>query len=349
MEVLQGVGLLLICLTIFTIFSLKAPMGMQAMSGMAAAAIASFLVEAIQLYIGGEILGIKFLGDLGTIAGTMSGVAAASLVALKMGVNPLYAVLVGLACGGYGILPGFIAGYVVGLTLPYIEKRVTPGLDLLIVIIFIAPAVRLVGSCINPLVNSTLGQIGEILTVAANQSPIIMGVILGGIAAVIGTSPLSSMALTAMLGLTGLPMAIAGLGILAVSFTNGLLFHKLGFGDKGSIVSVMIEPLTQADIISSKPIPIYTTNFIGGGLAGIVVALSGLLNNAPGTASPIPAVIVLFGWNDPVKVVIITLTCALCGFIIGIIGARVFSYYKKSHFETLKESENVAQVQNSLG
>ncbi|WP_416906721.1 PTS sugar transporter subunit IIC, partial [Paraclostridium sordellii] len=40
-------------------------------------------------------------------------------------------------------------------------------------------------------------------------SPIIMGIIIGGFFTLISTSPLSSMALTAMLGLTGVPMAIA--------------------------------------------------------------------------------------------------------------------------------------------
>ena len=200
MEVIQSIGLLLACLALFTVFSFKAPMGMQAMSGMAAAAIVSFLVEAIQLYIGGEVFGITFLGEVGTVAGSMGGVAAASLVALKMGVNPIYAVLVGLTCGGFGLLPGFIAGYAAGLIIPYIEKKVPVGLDLLVIIILIAPATRLVASIIDPIVKRILGQVGEILTLASTQSPIIMGLILGGLAAVIGTTPaLSSMALTCLL------------------------------------------------------------------------------------------------------------------------------------------------------
>ena len=128
MEIIQGIGLLLLCLALFTLFSFKAPKGTQAMSGMAAAAIVSFLVEAIQYYIGGDVLGISFLGELGATAGAMGGVAAASLVALKMGVNPVYAVMVGLSCGGFGLLPGFIAGYLAGLAIPFIERKVTEEL-----------------------------------------------------------------------------------------------------------------------------------------------------------------------------------------------------------------------------
>lgn len=37
----------------------------------------------------------------------MSGVAAAILVALAIGVSPVYAVLIGIATSGFGILPGF--------------------------------------------------------------------------------------------------------------------------------------------------------------------------------------------------------------------------------------------------
>ena len=41
------------------------------------------------------------------------------------------------------------------------------------------------------------------------------------------TSPLSSMALTAMLGLSGLPMGIAAIACVGGSFTNGIIFARL--------------------------------------------------------------------------------------------------------------------------
>ena len=72
----------------------------------------------------------------------------------------------------------------------------------------------------DPLVKSTLMQIGQALTAASSTSPIFMAIILGGLITVVGNTPLSSMALTSVIGLTGLPMAI---GALAVRF----FFHKL--------------------------------------------------------------------------------------------------------------------------
>ena len=111
MTIITGLGLLLLTLAAFSLFSMKAPKGSAAMSGMANAAVATFLVEAVHRYISGDLLHLAFLGETGTISGNMGGVAAAIMVPIGMGVNPVFAVVAGVALGGYGILPGFIAGY----------------------------------------------------------------------------------------------------------------------------------------------------------------------------------------------------------------------------------------------
>ena len=67
MTIISGVGLLLLTLAVFSIFSLKFPKGSQAMSGMANAAVASFLIEAVHKYITGDLLGIAFLGEVGQL------------------------------------------------------------------------------------------------------------------------------------------------------------------------------------------------------------------------------------------------------------------------------------------
>lgn len=132
LTILSGVGFLLLTLAVFSLFSLKFPKGSEAMSGMANAAVASFLVEAVHKYITGDLLGIAFLGEVGATAGSLGGVAAGVMVPICMGANPVFAVVGGLACGGYGILPGFIAGYIIGLVSPYIEKYLPTGLDLIL-------------------------------------------------------------------------------------------------------------------------------------------------------------------------------------------------------------------------
>ena len=132
------------------------------------------------------------------------------------------------------------------------------------------------------------------------------------------------MALTAMLGLDGLAMGIASIACVGGSFTNGLIFSRLKLGDKSNVIAVMLEPLTQANIITANPIPIFCSNFVGGGLAGMAAAAFGIINNAPGTASPIPGLLAPFAFNSPVKVV-----CALAlgiagGCIAGYLGSAIF-------------------------
>ena len=328
MEILKGTVLLLIVLAGFSLFSLKAPKGMKAMGALAGAATASFLVEAFQYYVGGDLLGFAFLKDVGAAAGSMGGVAAAALVPIALGVNPTYAILVGVSVAGYGILPGFLAGYVLSFIVPQIEKRVPQVLDLIVTICFAAPLSRAIAMYSSPLVNSTLLNIGGILESASHASPVLMGIILGGIITVVATAPLSSMALTAMLGLTGTPMAIGALSVMGSSFMNGVFFHRMGFGDKKTTIAVAIEPLTQADIISANPIPVYVTNFIGGALAGTIVALYGLVNQATGTATPIAGLMVMYGFNNPLVVTKVALMCAAAGIFAGWLGSIIFKNYK---------------------
>ena len=326
MEIVKGVVLLLIVLAGFSLFSLKAPKGMKAMGALAGAATASFLVEAFQYYVGGDLLGVGFLKDVGAAAGSMGGVAA--LVPIALGVNPTYAILVGVSVAGYGILPGFLAGYILAFIVPQIEKRVPQGLDLIVTICFAAPLARAIAMYSSPIVNSTLLNIGGILESASHASPILMGIILGGIITVVATAPLSSMALTAMLGLTGTPMAIGALSVMGSSFMNGVFFHRMGFGDKKTTIAVAIEPLTQADIISANPVPVYVTNFIGGALAGVIVALYGLVNQATGTATPIAGLMVMYGFNHPMVVTKVALMCAAAGIFAGWLGSIIFKNYK---------------------
>lgn len=324
MAVVSGLGILLIMLGAFSLFSMKAPKGSEAMSGMASAAVATFLVEAVHRYISGDLLGLSFLGKAGEVAGTMGGVAAAIMVPISMGANPVYAVIAGAAVGGYGILPGFIAGYVVGFVAPLIEKYLPEGLDVILGALFIAPFARFIAYFVDPGVTAVLEQIGGMVTAATEQSPALMGFLLGGLMKMICTSPLSSMALTAMLGLTGLPMGIAAIACVGGAFTNGMIFKMLKLGDKSNTLAVMIEPLTQAHIVTKHPIPIYGSNFFGGGIAGLGAAMLGIVNNAPGTASPIPGLIAPFAFNPPVKVLLALAIGVVGGTLAGFVGGKVF-------------------------
>ena len=343
MTIISGIGLLLLTLAVFSLFSLKMPKGQLAMSGMANAAIATFLVEAVHKYITGDLLGFSFFQTLGETSGSLGGVAAAITVPIAMGANPVFAVVAGVAVGGYGILPGFIAGYIIGLIAPIIEKKLPEGLNMIVGSLLIAPIARAIVILVNPVVNATLAHIGGTISAAAEQSPILMGFLLGGIIKMICTSPLSSMALTAMLGLDGLAMGIAAIACVGGSFTNGLIFARLKLGDKSNVIAVMLEPLTQADIITAHPIPIYFSNFFGGGFAGIAAAAFHIINNAPGTASPIPGLLAPFAFNPPLHVLGALFFAILGGCVAGLVGSMIFQ--KKINSISLPTAQPVPELE----
>ncbi|HES9157559.1 TPA: PTS fructose transporter subunit IIC [Streptococcus pyogenes] len=328
MDIIIGTSLLILVLAIFSLFNYKAPHGAKAMGALASAACASFLVEAFQDSFFGKVLGFQFLSEVGGANGSLSGVAAAILVTIAIGVSPGYAVLIGLSVSGTGIIPGFVAGYVVSFLIKWMEKNIPGGLDLISIIIVGAPLTRFLAQLITPVINSTLLTIGDILTSSANSNPIIMGMILGGTIVVVATAPLSSMALTAMLGLTGIPMAIGALSVFGSSFMNGVLFYRLKLGERKDNIAFAIEPLTQADVTSANPIPIYMTNFVGGAACGVLIALMKLVNDTPGTATPIAGFAVMFAYNPVAKVLITALGCIIISLIVGYIGGSVFKNYR---------------------
>ena len=324
MEFFKGIGALLLTLAAFSVFSLKFPKGDRAMGGLAGAAVATFLVEAIFKYICGDFAGIAFLGEVGAASGGMGAVAAAALVGLGMGMMPGFAIAAAVAVSGFGILSGFLAAYVLFFVVEPVVKRLPSGLDVILGTLLAAGLGRALAAVVDPFVNRIISTVGASIFAATEQSPVMMGFVLGGLMKMICTSPLSSMALTAMLGLTGIPMGIAAAACFGGSFTNGLIFKRLKLGDNGRVVAVMLEPLTQADLITKNPIPIYVSNFFGGAIAGIAAAVLGIVNNAPGTASPIPGLLAPFAFNDPMKVVLAMTIAAVGGIAAGLVGSAVF-------------------------
>lgn len=333
---IKGIGCLLLTLVVFSLFSTKCPKGDKAMGGLANAAVTTFLVEAIYKYIGGDFLGFQFLGEVGGVAGTMGGVAAGILVPIGMGLNPVYAVAVGVAVCGFGILPGFVAGYVCYFLIKKIDEKLPPGVDVIVATLLSAVIAREIATLVDPGITVLISNIGDAIMVATEQSPLLMGFVLGGLIKIVCTSPLSSMALTAMLQLTGLPMGIAAIACFGGSFTNGIIFKTLKLGDNGAVAAVMMEPLTQADIVSKNALPLYSSNFIGGGLAGIAAAALNVVNNAPGTASPIPGMLAPFAFNEPSTVFLALALAAVGGTVAGILGSLFYhkTFIGRKLFET---------------
>ena len=320
----KGIGALLLALVAFSIFSLKLPKGDKAMGGLADAAVATFLVEAIFKYICGDFIGIKFLGEVGAASGGMGAVAAAALVGLSMGTNPVFAIAAAAAVSGCGILTGFIVAYIMSFFMGKFVKLLPAGLDVIMGTLVAAALARAIAVLVDPAVNTVISTVGDSITVATAQSPVVMGFVLGGIMKVVCTSPLSSMALTAMLGLTGLPMGIAAVACFGGAFSNAMVFKVLKMGDRSRVLAVILEPLTQADIVTLNPIPIYSSSFVGGAMSGVIAASLQIINNAPGTASTIPGLLAPFAFNATGKVILAMAAALVCGVIGGYLVGVIF-------------------------
>ncbi|OAN17636.1 transcriptional regulator [Photobacterium jeanii] len=324
MEIVMGIAALLAALFLFSLFSFKAPNGSAAMSGLADAAIATFLVEAIHKYVMGNLFGVNYLAEFGNMVGGMGGIAAATLVMLRMGVQPVFAIVTGLAMANLGILEGFIVGYLFSFLAPLFKKYLPEGVDVILGVLILAPLARLVGIFISPALEVLMGTLANMITEATMLSPLAMGFLLGGLIKMVCTSPLSSMALTAMLGLTGLPMGIAAIACVGGSFTNGYIFHRLKLGKSSNTISVMLEPLTQAHIVTRNPVPIFMSNFIGGAFAGTIAAYFGIVNDAPGSAAPIPGLLANIAFNPPHTLLLATVLAAFAGLLGGMIGHKLY-------------------------
>ena len=79
--------------------------------------------------------------------------------------------------------------------------------------------------------------------------------------------------------------------------------------------------------MSANPVPVYTANFIGGALAGAVIASSGMINDATGTATPLAGFLVMFGFNNPIKIIIYGAIVGVIGLIVGYVCSAWFKNY----------------------
>ncbi len=155
LTILSGVGFPL-TLAVFPCSALKFPKGSEAMSGMANAAVA-FPGRSSTKYITGDLWVLHSSVKLAQPQAASAALQQA-MVPICMGANPVFAAVGGLACGGYGILPGFIAGYIIGLVSHTLKNICRSGPDPRA--LTVAPLARLAAFVVDPAVNSVLTMIG---------------------------------------------------------------------------------------------------------------------------------------------------------------------------------------------
>ena len=217
--------------------------GVDALGAMAQGLFCSLLIGTIIKTIGQQA-GIEFLVNIGTYASAMAGPAMACAIGYALQADPL--VLFSLIAVGYsahelGGAGGPLAVLVIAIIAAELGKAVSKEtkVDILVtpaVTIFIGVALSYANA---PPIGAAASAVGQNIMWATELQPFLMGILVSVIVGVALTLPISSAAICAALGLTGLAggAAVAGccaqmVGFAVMSFREnrwgGLVSQGIG-------------------------------------------------------------------------------------------------------------------------
>ncbi|MCM1079961.1 MAG: PTS sugar transporter subunit IIC [Bacteroidales bacterium] len=215
----------------------------DALGAMAQGLFASLLIGTIISTIGQQA-GIGWLVEIGDFAKSMAGPAMAIAIAYALQASPLVmfsATVVGAAANTLGGAGGPLAVFFMAIAATEAGKLVSRRTKIDIIV---TPMVTIgVGVGLSQVLAPAIGHaavcIGEIIMWATEQQPFIMGIVVSVVMGICLTLPISSAAICAALGLTGLAggAAVAGccaqmVGFAFLSFRenrwSGLLSQGIG-------------------------------------------------------------------------------------------------------------------------
>ena len=280
----------------------------DALGAMAQGLFCSLLIGTIIKTIGQQT-GAAFLTDIGTYAMAIAGPAMAVAIGYALKADPMVLfslVAVGWAANAEGGAGGPLAVLVVAIIAAECGKAVSKEtkVDLLV-----TPAVTiLVGVALAKLIAPPIGEaasaFGMLIDSATKMQPFLMGIVVSVLVGIALTLPISSAAICAALGLTGLAggAAVAGccaqmVGFAVISFKEnrwgGLVSQGIGTSmlQMGNIVKnprIWIAPILTSAITG----PIATCVF--------KMEMNGApINSGMGTCGLCGMIGVFTGWLEP--------------------------------------------------
>ncbi len=282
--------------------------GIDALGAMAQGLFCSLLIGTI-IKTFGQQLGVQFLTDIGTYAMAMSGPAMAVAIGYALKADPLVLfslAAVGWAANAEGGAGGPLAVLIIAIVAGEFGKAVSKETK---VDILVTPAVTiLIGVALAKLIAPPIGwaanAFGLLINEATNLQPFLMGIAVSVLVGIALTLPISSAAICAVLGLTGLAggAAVAGCCAQMVGFAV-ISFKENRFG--GLISQGLGTSMLQMPNIIKNPriwIPATLASAITGPIATCVFRLQ--MNGAPinsgmGTCGLCGPIGVITGWLSP--------------------------------------------------
>jgi uncharacterized membrane protein len=261
--------------------------GIDALGAMAQGLFASLLIGTILNTLGTQ-LGIQALVDVGAYASSMSGAAMAVAIGYALQAPPLVLfslVTVGKAANELGGAGGPLAVLIIAIIASELGKIVSKETKVDILVTPLVTILSGVGlaALIAPAIGAAASSVGALIMWATNQQPFLMGILVSVIVGIALTLPISSAAICAALGLTGLAGGAAVAGCCAQMI--GFAFMSFKENKWGGLVSQGIgtSMLQMGNIVRNPMIwlPPIITSAITGPIATCVFRL---MMNDPASA-----------------------------------------------------------------
>ena len=283
--------------------------GVEALGAMAQGLFCSLLIGTIINTIGQQF-GIPYLETIGGYATAMSGPAMAVAIGYALKCPPLVLfslIAVGSAANGLGGAGGPLAVLVIAIVAAECGKAVSKETK---VDILVTPAVTIfvgvvLSTLIAPPIGAAASYVGKVIMWATELQPFFMGILVSVLVGIALTLPISSAAICAALGLTGLAggAAVAGCCAQMVGFAV-MSFRENRWG--GLISQGIGTSMLQMGNIVKNPriwIPPILTSAITGPLATCLFKLQ--MNGTPvssgmGTCGLVGQIGVYTGWVSDV-------------------------------------------------
>ena len=258
----------------------------EALGAMAQGLFASLLIGTIIKTLGQQT-GLEVLVDLGDYASAMSGPAMACAIGWALHCPPLVLfslITVGYSANALGGAGGPLAVLVLAIIAAELGKLVSKKTK---VDIIVTPLVTIFSGCglaylFAPYIGTAASSVGNLIMWATTQQPFLMGILVSVIVGVALTLPISSAAICAALGLTGLAggAAVAGCCAQMIGFAV-ISFRDNGWG--GFFAQGIGTSMLQVPNIVKKPLiwlPVILSSAV---LGPVSTMLFHMTNNATGS------------------------------------------------------------------
>ncbi len=284
--------------------------GIDALGAMAQGLFASLLVGTILSTIGQQF-SIDFLVEIGGFASAVKGPAMAIAIGYALKAPPL--VLFSLAAVGYaadnlGGAGGPLAVLFMVIVAAELGKAISKETKL---DILITPIVTIVSGCglsmlCAPYIGKAASAVGNAIMWATELKPLLMGIIISAIVGIALTLPISSAAICAALGLTGLAggAAVAGCCAQMVGFAV-MSFRENKWG--GLVSQGLGTSMLQMGNIVKNPriwIPPTLASMITGPIATCIFKLEmngAAVSSGMGTCGLVGQIGVYTGWLNDIE------------------------------------------------